>query len=77
MPSADGRTLELVVFSLKEGTTREQFLATESAASNWMQQQPGFISHELSYAADGDRWIEIAWPPTRRCRLRRAHRCSG
>jgi hypothetical protein len=59
--SADGRTLELVVFSLKAGTTREQFLATESAASNWMQQQPGFISHELSYAADGDRWIEIAW----------------
>lgn len=56
-----GETLELVVFTLREGTTREQFLATNDAASNWMQQQPGFISHELSYAADGDRWIEIAW----------------
>jgi len=58
---ADGKTLELVVFTLKEGTTREEFLATEAAASQWMQQQPGFISHELSHAADGDRWIEIAW----------------
>ncbi|MGH2822212.1 MAG: antibiotic biosynthesis monooxygenase family protein [Thermoleophilaceae bacterium] len=59
--TADGKTLELVVFTLKGGTTREQFLATNDAASDWMQQQPGFISHELSYAADGDRWIEIAW----------------
>ena len=55
------KTLELVVFTLKEGTTREQFLATNEAASNWLREQPGFISHELSYAAEGDRWIEIAW----------------
>jgi Antibiotic biosynthesis monooxygenase len=53
-------TLELVVFKLKEGTTREEFLATDAAASGWMRQQPGFISHELSYAAESDRWIEIA-----------------
>jgi hypothetical protein len=57
---AGGETLELVVFGLKEGTTREQFLATNEAASNWMEQQRGFISHELSYAAAGDRWIELA-----------------
>jgi hypothetical protein len=56
-----GKTLELVVFTLKDGTTREQFLATEPAATSWMQQQRGFISHELSYAAEGDRWIETAW----------------
>jgi antibiotic biosynthesis monooxygenase (ABM) superfamily enzyme len=59
--TANSRTLELVLFTLKEGTTREQFLATNEAASNWMQQQPGFISHELCYTADGDRWIELAW----------------
>jgi antibiotic biosynthesis monooxygenase (ABM) superfamily enzyme len=58
---ADGKTLELVVFTLKEGTTREQFLATNDAVSDWIRRQPGFISHELSYAADGDRWIEVAW----------------
>lgn len=58
---AEGKTLELVVFTLKAGTTREQFLATNDAVSRWIERQPGFISHELSYAADGDRWIEIAW----------------
>jgi hypothetical protein len=55
------RTLELVVFKLTEGTTREQFLATDAAASSWMQQQPGFLSHELTYAAESDQWIEVAW----------------
>jgi hypothetical protein len=58
--AAGGSTLELVVFRLKEGTTREQFLATDEAASNWMRQQPGFVSHELSYAAETDQWIELA-----------------
>jgi hypothetical protein len=57
--TAGGETLELVVFGLKEGTTREQFLATNEAASRWMEQQPGFVSHELSYAPAGDRWIEL------------------
>jgi quinol monooxygenase YgiN len=56
-----GKTLELVVFALKEGTSREQFLNSDAAATSWMRQQPGFISHELSEAADGGRWIEVAW----------------
>ena len=56
---AGGDTLELVVFGLRPGTTREQFLATNEAASQWMEQQPGFVSHELSYAPAGDRWIEL------------------
>jgi hypothetical protein len=55
------KVLELVVFRLNEGVSREQFLATEPAASNWMTRQPGFISHELSYDAVGDRWIEVVW----------------
>ena len=58
--TAGGTTLELVVFKLEEGTTREQFLATDEGASNWMQQQRGFISHELRYAAASDEWIELA-----------------
>jgi antibiotic biosynthesis monooxygenase len=55
------KTLELVVFHLKGGVTREQFLATDEAAARWMREQPGFISHELSQATDGERWIEVAW----------------
>jgi hypothetical protein len=57
--SAGGTILELVVFKLKEGTKREQFLATDEVATNWMRERPGFVSHELSYAAATDQWIEL------------------
>jgi hypothetical protein len=52
--------LELVVFKLNEGVSREQFLGTNDAVSTWISKQPGFISHELLYDAEGDRWIELA-----------------
>jgi Antibiotic biosynthesis monooxygenase len=64
-----GRVLELVVFKLKEGVTREQFLSTDQGVSRWIREQPGFVSHELLHDADGDRWIELAWWET----LREAH----
>jgi Antibiotic biosynthesis monooxygenase len=56
-----GRVLELVVFKLKEGVTREQFLGTDREVSRWIREQPGFVSHELLHDPDGDRWIELAW----------------
>jgi hypothetical protein len=56
-----GKVLELVVFRLREGVTREQFLATDEAVSGWISEQPGFVSHELLHDADGDRWVELAW----------------
>src|SRR5262245_56506600 len=55
------RTLELVVFKLKSGVTREQLLRTVDAVSEWAKQQPGFISRDLSYAGADDRWIEVVW----------------
>lgn len=51
--------IDLVLFSLKSGTTREQFLGTIDAVSRWAQGQPGFVSRELSYASAEDRWIEV------------------
>jgi hypothetical protein len=51
--------LELVVFRLNEGVSRDQFLATNDAVSAWIREQPGFLSRDLSYDADGDRWIDI------------------
>jgi hypothetical protein len=51
--------LELVVFELKDGVRRDQFLATVDAASEWVKSQPGFISEDLSYAEAEDRWIEV------------------
>jgi hypothetical protein len=55
------KVLELVVFKLKEGATREELLATADAVSDWAESQAGFISRELSYDAEGDRWIEVVW----------------
>ena len=55
------KVLELVVFKLREGVTREEFLATNPALSEWARQQPGFVSRELSYDADGDRWVDVVW----------------
>ena len=55
------KVLELVVFKLDDGVSREQFLGTNDAVSAWIGKQPGFISRELSYDAEGDRWIDVLW----------------
>jgi len=54
------KVLELVVFSLREGVTPEEFLQTVGPVSTWAKEQPGFISREL-IAADNDKWVEIVW----------------
>ncbi len=58
-PPHDDRVIELVVFSLVDGATPERFLGTVDAVSEWIRTQPGFISRDLSYSAEQDRWIEI------------------
>jgi hypothetical protein len=55
------KVLELVVFKLVVGVSREQFLGTVDAVSTWAKEQPGFVSRELSHDADGDRWIDVVW----------------
>jgi hypothetical protein len=55
------RVLELVLFKVKPGVTREQLLATVDEVSRWALSQPGFISRDLSYAAEQDRWIEVVY----------------
>jgi hypothetical protein len=61
MASRAGKVLELVVFNLKNGVTHQQLLATNDGVSGWARRQSGFISRELSYDAEGDRWIDIVW----------------
>ena len=41
--------------------SRERFLGAVDAVSRWIREQPGFISRELSYDAEADRWIEVVW----------------
>ena len=59
--NASEKVLELVVFKLRDGVSREQFLGTDGGVSRWAREQPGFISRELSYDAEGDRWIDVVW----------------
>lgn len=56
-----GPVLELVVFRVKEGVTRERLLGTVDAVSKWAREQPGFVSRDLTYDAAGDRWVEMIW----------------
>ncbi len=55
------KVLELVVFKLGEGVTREQFLATNDGVSAWIREQPGFLSRDLVHDAGGDRWVDVVW----------------
>jgi hypothetical protein len=69
---AGAKVLELVVYKLHEGVAREQFLATNDAVSSWISKQPGFISRELVYDPEGDRWVDVIWWET----LEQAHAAS-
>ena len=58
---APGKVLELVVYKLNEGVSHEEFLATNGPASAWLSKQPGFLSREVVYDAEGDRWVDVVW----------------
>jgi len=61
MATEDGKVLELVVFSLRAGTSREEFLGTVDAVSSWIAEQPGFVSRSLVEDRAGGRWIDVVW----------------
>jgi hypothetical protein len=56
-----GKVLELVLYKLEEGVSRERFLDTNDDVSSWISKQPGFISRDLVYDAEGDRWVDVVW----------------
>src|SRR5215204_5023339 len=37
----------------------KQFLGTNGAVSTWISKQPGFISRELVYEGEGNRWVDV------------------
>jgi antibiotic biosynthesis monooxygenase (ABM) superfamily enzyme len=55
------KVLELVVYTLHQGASREEFLGTNNAVSTWISKQPGFISRELVYDNEGNRWVDVIW----------------
>lgn len=61
MATDDGRVLELVVFKLGAGASREDFVGTVHAVSSWIAEQPGFVSRSLVEDREGARWIDVVW----------------
>jgi hypothetical protein len=61
MAADDRKVLELVVFNLRTGTSREEFLGTVDAVSSWAAEQPGFVSRSLVEVREGGRWIDVVW----------------
>lgn len=53
------RVTDLVVFRLKPGVRRDEFLGTVDAVSEWARAQAGFESRNLSYSETDDTWIEV------------------
>jgi hypothetical protein len=61
MAKEDGKVLELVVFNLRAGSTREELLGTVDAVSAWITEQQGFVSRTLVEDREGGRWIDVVW----------------
>ena len=61
MATQDGKVLELVVFTLRAGASREELLGTVDAVSSWIAAQPGFVSRSLVEDREGGRWIDVVW----------------
>lgn len=55
------RVLEVAIFKLNEGFARQQFLDTVGPVSSWVKTQPGFISRDLTFSAEDDRWVDVVW----------------
>lgn len=53
--------VELAIFKLKDGVSRDRLLATIDPVSEWAKRQPGFISRDLTYSGDNDTWIDVLW----------------
>jgi hypothetical protein len=55
---------EIVLFQLRPGVDREQYLAATGKASDWLQAQPGFLSREILEDESGQ-WLEVLrWATT-------------
>jgi hypothetical protein len=53
--------LEVVIFSLTNGTNRDGFVAAADASMEWAREQPGFVSREL-FETSGGQWIDtVRW----------------
>jgi hypothetical protein len=61
MATEQQKVLELVIYTLKDGTTEAQFTQAYDGLSEWIKRQPGFVSRDLLRGTADGRWIEVVW----------------
>jgi len=61
MGHEDKKVFELVVYTIAEGTSEAQFMQAYDGLSDWIKQQPGFVSRELMRGTADGKWIELVW----------------
>ncbi len=59
--SNEARVVEVAISKAKPGVTREQVLATVDPVSEWVRNQPGFVSRDLTYSPADEKWIDVIW----------------
>ena len=59
---ADGNTIEIVTFKVKEGTSQDEFVRlNKDVENNFVAQQPGFVSRETAINEDGEVVVVLHW----------------
>ncbi len=61
MAHDQGHVVEIAIFKVKDGVSREHLLSTVDAVSEWAKRQHGFLSRDLTYSPDSDSWIDVIW----------------
>lgn len=57
---ASTQSIEVVLFRLKEGVSKQDFLAYASATQDSLSHLDGFIKRQLSETAEG-LWVDMVW----------------
>lgn len=52
--------VEVVLFRLRDGASREEFLAAAAESQVFLQRQPGFLQRQLLSGPDGQ-WVDLGW----------------
>ena len=53
----DGQ-FEIVIYRLKPGVDRDQFMEISTRATEWLRQRPGYLGREL-LVDDGGQWVDL------------------
>lgn len=56
-----GNVLEVVVYTLNDGVSHDDFVRAYDELSAWISQKPGFVSREVMRGTADGKWIELVY----------------